>query len=106
MAPVPYIVTGACIDVLDRSCIKVCPVDCIYEGGRMMYVNVDECVNCGACEPACPFEAIYFEDDLPDELQVFSEANRDFFKDLGNPGSAKKLGKQSHDAGPAAAPPA
>ena len=102
----PYIVTEACIDVLDRSCIKVCPVDCIYEGGRMMYVNVDECVNCGACEPACPREAIYFEDDVPEELQVFSEASRDFFKNLGNPGGAKKLGKQSHDAGPAAAQPA
>ena len=99
---VAYIVTGGCMDVLDRACIKVCPVDCIYEGGRMMYVNVDECIDCGACEPACPAEAIYFEEDLPEELRAFSDATRDFFTGLGNPGGARKLGKQSHDAGPAA----
>lgn len=97
----PYIVTGACMDVLDRSCQRVCPVDCIYEGGQMMYINATECIDCGACEPACPAEAIYIEDELPNELQVFAGANRDFFRDLGNPGGARKIGKQSHDAGPA-----
>jgi NAD-dependent dihydropyrimidine dehydrogenase PreA subunit len=101
----PYIVTGACIDVLDRACRRVCPVDCLYEGGRMMYINVDECVDCGACEAACPTEAIYYEDNLPENLQVFGEANRAFFDKLGNPGGARKVGKQTHDAGPAAAIP-
>jgi ferredoxin len=99
---VPYIVTGACIDVCDRSCTRVCPVDCIYEGGRMMYINVDECVDCGACEPACPTEAIFYEDSLPADQQVYAQANRTFFEKLGNPGGARKVGKQTHDAGPAA----
>ena len=98
----PYVVTGACMDVLDGSCIKVCPVDCIYEGGRMMYINGEECIDCGACEPACPTNAIYFEDDLPDELQVFAEAGRAFFDPIGSPGGARKIGKQNRDAGPAA----
>jgi len=99
---VPYVVTGACIGVLDRACIKVCPVDCIYEGGRMMYINADECVDCGACEPVCPKEAIYYEDDLPDELAAFKDAGVDFFAKIGSPGGAKKIGKSLHDAGPAA----
>lgn len=98
----PYVVTGACIGVLDRACTKVCPVDCIYEGGKMMYINADECVDCGACEPACPTEAIYYEDDLPDELAVFREAGAAFFETIGKPGGAKKVGKLHHDAGPAA----
>ena len=99
----PYVVTEACMGVLDGSCTKVCPVDCIYEGGSMMYINVNECIDCGACEPACPVEAIYMIDELPEELEPFAEANRKFFDRLGNPGGARKLGKQAHDAGPAAA---
>lgn len=97
----PYVVTGGCIGVLDRACIKVCPVDCIYEGGKMMYINAEECVDCGACEPACPTEAIYFEEDLPDELRVFQDASASFFEVIGSPGGAKKVGKLAHDAGPA-----
>jgi NAD-dependent dihydropyrimidine dehydrogenase PreA subunit len=89
--------------VLDRACTRVCPVDCIYEGGRMMYINVDECIDCGACEAACPTEAIFYEDDLPGELLAFADANRTFFIALGNPGGARKVGKQAHDAGPAKA---
>ena len=42
------------MDVKDKSCIEECPVDCIYEGGRMLYIQPDECVDCGACEPVCP----------------------------------------------------
>ena len=105
VSPVPYIVTGACIDVLDRACRRVCPVDCIYEGGRMMYINVDECVDCGACEAACPTEAIYYEDNLPENLQVFADANRAFFDKLGKPGGARKVGKLTYDVGPASDTP-
>lgn len=68
----------------------------------MMYVNSDECVDCGACEPVCPVQAIYYEADLPEEMQPFVEGGREFFKDLGKPGGARKIGKQAHDAGPAA----
>lgn len=97
-----YVVTGACIDKLDKSCVKACPVDCIYEGERMMYINASECIDCGACEPVCPVEAIYYEDDLSAELEQFREASTEFFEKVGNPGGARKIGKQNFDAGPAA----
>jgi len=61
---VTYIIAQPCVDVKDKSCIEECPVDCIYEGDRMLYIQPDECVDCGACEPVCPVEAIYYEDDV------------------------------------------
>ncbi len=57
-----YLIGQPCVDVLDRACVQECPVDCIYEGGRSLYIHPDECVDCGACEPVCPVEAIYYED--------------------------------------------
>lgn len=57
------------IDVMDRACADECPGDCIYEGGRALYIHPDECVDCGACEPLCPVEAIYYKDDLPEDLE-------------------------------------
>src|SRR5215469_7350954 len=48
---VTYIITENCVDLLDKTCIGECPVDCIYEGDRMVYIHPDECVDCGACEP-------------------------------------------------------
>ncbi|RTL66165.1 MAG: ferredoxin [Pseudonocardiaceae bacterium] len=63
----PFVVTTACLDILDRSCLDQCPVDCIYLGGRMTYINPDECIDCGACEPSCPQDAIFHIDDLPAE---------------------------------------
>ena len=61
-----YVITEACVDIKDKACIEECPVDCIYEGARMLFIHPDECVDCGACEPVCPVEAIYYEDDVPD----------------------------------------
>jgi NAD-dependent dihydropyrimidine dehydrogenase PreA subunit len=60
-----YTICEPCIDVKDRACTDECPVDCIYEGGRMLYIHPDECVDCGACEPVCPVTAIFYEDDVP-----------------------------------------
>ena len=68
-----------------------CPVDCIYEGKRMLDTT-DECVDCGACEPVCPVEAIFYEDDTPEEWKGYYDANVHFFDDLGSPGSAAKMG--------------
>jgi NAD-dependent dihydropyrimidine dehydrogenase PreA subunit len=51
---VAYVIGEPCIDVLDRACVDECPVDCIYEGARALYIHPDECVDCGACEPVCP----------------------------------------------------
>ena len=58
-----YVIAQPCVDLKDRACVDECPVDCIYEGKRMLYIHPDECVDCGACEPVCPVEAIFYEDD-------------------------------------------
>jgi NAD-dependent dihydropyrimidine dehydrogenase PreA subunit len=94
---VTYIITQSCVDVLDRTCIAECPVDCIYEGERMLYIHPDECVDCGACEPVCPVEAIFFENDLPREWQHYHRINVEFFNYLGSPGGASNVGKIRSD---------
>jgi NAD-dependent dihydropyrimidine dehydrogenase PreA subunit len=95
--PVTYVIAQPCVDVLDKACIEECPVDCIYEGERMLYIHPDECVDCGACEPVCPVEAIFYEDDVPEQWKDFYKANVEFFDDLGSPGGAAKLGKIDKD---------
>ena len=92
-----YVIAQPCVDVKDRACVDECPVDCIYEGERTLYIHPDECVDCGACEPVCPTEAIFYEDDLPGEWSDYLQANADFFVDLGSPGGAQKTGPQSFD---------
>ena len=92
-----YVIALPCIDVKDRACVDECPVDCIYEGGRALYIHPDECVDCGACEPVCPVEAIFFEDDLPDEWAEFKDVNAEVFDDIGSPGSAARVGPVATD---------
>jgi NAD-dependent dihydropyrimidine dehydrogenase PreA subunit len=70
-----YVIGEPCVDVLDRACVEECPVDCIYEGERMLYIHPDECVDGRACEPVCPVEAIYYEDDPPDQWRVYAGEN-------------------------------
>ena len=89
---VTYVIAEPCVDLLDKACIEECPVDCIYEGARMLYIHPDECVDCGACEPVCPVEAIYYEDDVKEEWAAYTKANVDFFDELGSPGGASKVG--------------
>jgi NAD-dependent dihydropyrimidine dehydrogenase PreA subunit len=74
-----YVIAEPCVDVMDRACVEECPVDCIYVGERSLYIHPGECVDCGACEPVCPVEAIYYEDDLPGRWQVYAEDNARFF---------------------------
>ena len=95
-----YVIAEPCVDVLDKSCIDECPVDCIYEGQRMLYIHPDECIDCAACEPVCPVEAIYYEDDVPDEWAAYTRANADFFTELGSPGGAAQTGKTGWDVWP------
>jgi ferredoxin len=95
--PVTYVIAEPCVDVKDKSCIEECPVDCIYEGDRMLYIQPDECVDCGACEPVCPVEAIYYEDDVPGQWKGFSKANTEFFIEIGSPGGASKVGPTGSD---------
>jgi len=80
-----YVITEACIDVKDKACVDVCPVDCIYEGDRMLYIHPDECIDCGACEPECPVTAIFPEEDVPSPQQQYIQINRDVFKDPNPP---------------------
>jgi len=94
---VTYVIAQPCVDVLDKTCIDECPVDCIYEGNRMLYINPEECVECGACEPVCPVEAIYYGDDLPDQWKRFADISAEFFEDLGSPGGASNLGRIGRD---------
>ena len=75
----PYVIAAACIDVMDRSCIEECPVDCIYEGERKLYINPVECIDCGACEPACPVTAISQDRRVPAGQREFVADNARFF---------------------------
>lgn len=84
-----YVIGEACVDIKDKSCLAECPVDCIYEGESMLYINPDECVDCGACEPVCPNSAIFYEEEVPENQKVFIEINKDFFKEIGIPGGSK-----------------
>ena len=92
MGVMTYVIAQPCVDLKDKACIEECPVDCIYEGERSLYIHPDECVDCGACEPVCPVEAIYYEDDVPEQWAEYYKANVEFFDDLGSPGVAAKLG--------------
>ena len=96
-----YVIAEPCIDVKDKACVEECPVDCIYEGDRMLYIHPTECIDCGACEPVCPVEAIFYEDDVPDEWTEFTKVNADYFEDevtgLGSPGGAAAVGASGKD---------
>ena len=70
-----YIISEPCIDIKDRSCVDVCPVDCIHEFDRILIIDPEECIDCGACEPECPVEAIFPEDALPEKWQPFVKIN-------------------------------
>ena len=102
---VTYVIAEPCIDVLDRACVQERPVDCIYEGAGALYIHPDECVDCGACEPVCPVEAIFYQDDVPDRWTVFTDDNARFFTDplpvldrpVASPGAAGKIGRIGAD---------
>jgi NAD-dependent dihydropyrimidine dehydrogenase PreA subunit len=107
---VAYVITSACIDVKDGACVKCCPVDCIYTGGRTLYIHPDECIDCGICLSACPTEAIYEDRRLPEALLPFIAINREFFEpqvsNLGSPGGAADVPPLSCDHPAVAAWPA
>jgi NAD-dependent dihydropyrimidine dehydrogenase PreA subunit len=88
----PYVITDACIDIKDKACLEACPVDCIYEGGRTLYIHPDECIDCGLCETICPVAAIHADDRLPAELTPWLAVNAEYFgpgvTGLGRPGGA------------------
>ena len=79
-----YVIAEPCIDVLDLSCVSVCPVDCIhYEEGvdRKLFIDPNECIDCGACEPECPVNAIFPEESLPPEWSKYTLVDATWFTD-------------------------
>jgi ferredoxin len=93
-----FVIAEPCVSTCDTACVAVCPVDCIHgpidktglgaevEGmesvdGLQLYIDPDECIDCGACEPECPVEAIFDEDMLPDEWTNYIEINKEFFSE-------------------------
>lgn len=70
-----FIVGSPCVGCKDTKCVEVCPVDCFYEGPDFLVINPDECIDCALCEPECPVEAIWSDDELPPEQIPFIELN-------------------------------
>lgn len=96
-----YVIASSCIDVKDGACQDVCPVECIYEGGRMMYIHPTECISCGLCLSICPVDAIFSEDDLPPHERQYQQVNAEFFgpevTGWGTPGGASAVYRSDLD---------
>ncbi|MDA8039018.1 MAG: ferredoxin family protein [Actinomycetota bacterium] len=85
-----YVITEACIDTKDQSCVDVCPVDCISadDADRMLFIDPDACIDCAACLEPCPVNAIFAQEDLPPEWAAYLELNELHFRD---PAAAREL---------------
>ncbi|MBV1874996.1 MAG: ferredoxin family protein [Cycloclasticus sp.] len=70
-----FVVTESCIKCKYTDCVDVCPVDCFHEGPNFLVIDPDECIDCTLCEPECPVEAIYSEDELPEGQEEFIQLN-------------------------------
>ncbi len=75
-----HVVTQPCHDCKYTDCVVVCPMDCFYEGERMLYIHPDECIDCTACVPECPVEAIFLDDDVPADQREFIALNAEMSK--------------------------
>ena len=83
-----HIITSSCTK--DMLCVEVCPVDCIYEGADQLFVNTDECIDCGTCEAECQHDSIFEADALPAEYADAVAKNAAFFSSKA-PGSEKPV---------------
>ena len=81
-----HVVAEPCFACKYTDCVVVCPVECFYEGEKMLYIHPDECIDCGACEPECPVTAIFPEEDVPGAQRQYIQINRDVFKSDNPPG--------------------
>ena len=70
-----YVVTESCIRCKYTDCVEVCPVDCFHEGPNFLVIDPEECIDCTLCEPECPVDAIYSEDEVPPDQEKFLEIN-------------------------------
>lgn len=75
-----YVITSPCIGEKAADCVETCPVDAIHEGDDQFYIDPDLCIDCAACEPVCPVSAIFYDADVPEEEQSYTQKNADFFK--------------------------
>ena len=76
----PYVITEPCVNVKDKACVDVCPVSCIYDlKEAQLYINPDECIECGACEPVCPVNAIFTDGEVPENQKSYIELNASKF---------------------------
>lgn len=80
-----HVICQPCIDVKDKSCVDVCPVDCIHgdEKDPQLYINPNDCIDCTLCVDACPVTAIFAEEDVPAEWQSFVQVNAEYYKKSG-----------------------
>jgi NAD-dependent dihydropyrimidine dehydrogenase PreA subunit len=92
-----YVITEACVDVMDQTCVDECPVDCIYEGERSLYIHPDECIDCGACEAVCPVTAIVYDGEMAPEQRPSLERAVELFTEVGSPGGARRKGPLGRD---------
>ncbi|MDH5396324.1 MAG: ferredoxin family protein [Gammaproteobacteria bacterium] len=76
-----YVVTDNCIKCLYTDCVEVCPVDCFHIGPNFMVIDPDECIDCTLCEPECPAEAIFAEDELPEGMENFIALNEELSRE-------------------------
>ncbi|MFQ5504120.1 MAG: ferredoxin family protein [Planctomycetota bacterium] len=78
-----HIVTGRCVDCRYTDCATVCPVECFYEVEEpaMLVIHPDECIDCELCVPECPINAIYPEDELPEQYEEWTERNAELCED-------------------------
>ena len=76
-----YVIAEPCIGVKDKSCVAVCPVDCIHgtDEDEMLYIQPDECIDCGACVAECPVSAIFPAAEVPPQWKSFIQKNADYF---------------------------
>jgi ferredoxin len=82
-----YIICEPCVGTKDTACVDACPVDCIhpkkdeaeFEAATMLYIHPEECIDCGACEPACPVTAIFPEDNVPEQWQNYISLNYEHY---------------------------
>ncbi len=77
-----FVVTPNCNGCRFTDCVAVCPVECFHGDDKMLYIDPDECIDCGACVPECPVEAIYDENELPDNLSEWKAKNAEQAKGL------------------------
>jgi len=72
-----HVVCYPCFNCKYTDCVTVCPVECFYEGKRTLYIHPDECIDCEACVPECPVDAIFLDDNVPEEWEGFTALNAD-----------------------------